>query len=124
MLFCTIGGNTATTAFIALLSLGLFYGFPNKTLHAAAFTILAKTYSNSVLAVFNNRIRIVGGRESLLEEEHQLHISLSPRTATGPTSSSHSQFVKRNSSEADVRADGYVHTDSANLNEQVTFSLP
>lgn len=110
---------------MAIVSLVTFYVFPSKNIHAAAFDILAKTYSNSVMAMFNNRIRITGGRESY-EEGTKLHISLHPQTETGPESmsSSQSQIMKHEPNADGVRAEVYVDTDSVNLNEQVTFILP
>jgi hypothetical protein len=41
----------------------LYYAIPDKAYHACPATILAKLYSNSMLAIFNSRIRIVGGRD-------------------------------------------------------------
>lgn len=41
----------------------LYYAFPHNSYHTCAATILAKLYSNSLLAIFNSRIKIVGGRD-------------------------------------------------------------
>lgn len=110
---------TRHPAVIALLALGLFYGFPDKTMHAAAFNILAKTYSNSVLAIFNNRICIVGGREVLMEEEKKLHISLRPRTEVGPSIDG-SQTAKSELSNTHGREVTFLSKGSDDLTEKVT----
>ena len=41
----------------------MYYAFPHKAFHSCPATILAKLYSNSMLAIFNSRIRIVGSRD-------------------------------------------------------------
>ena len=110
---------TCLPAVIAIVALTLFYSIPNKTMHAAAFNILAKTYSNSVLAIFNSRIQIVGGRE-ITEEEPKAHISLHSKTKTssslGGTQTSKSEAMT-------VRERQEIHLSmSTDSREQVIFS--
>ncbi|GJE98670.1 hypothetical protein PsYK624_149050 [Phanerochaete sordida] len=51
------------TAMAASIDVVLYYAFPHKAFHSCPATILAKLYSNSMLAIFNSRIRIVGSRD-------------------------------------------------------------
>ncbi|KAF9262829.1 hypothetical protein L218DRAFT_840393, partial [Marasmius fiardii PR-910] len=50
------------TAAVATVDLILFLVFPATPYHITAALILAKVYSNSLLVIFNSRVRIVGGR--------------------------------------------------------------
>ncbi|THH31585.1 hypothetical protein EUX98_g2623 [Antrodiella citrinella] len=49
-------------ATFAILDLSLFLAFKTNNYHLAPSIALSKLYSNSLLAVFNARVRIVGGR--------------------------------------------------------------
>lgn len=51
------------TALAASIDIVLYYAFPHKAYHSCPATVLAKLYSNSMLAIFNSRIRIVGSRD-------------------------------------------------------------
>ncbi|EJD00216.1 uncharacterized protein FOMMEDRAFT_22670 [Fomitiporia mediterranea MF3/22] len=53
------GSLTATTAIIDLV---LFLDLPHKAFHGCVALVLAKFYSNSLLVVFNSRLRIANGR--------------------------------------------------------------
>ncbi|EKM52241.1 uncharacterized protein PHACADRAFT_260480 [Phanerochaete carnosa HHB-10118-sp] len=50
------------TALAATIDIILFLAFPHNSYHGCVATTLAKLYSNSLLVLFNSRIRIVGGR--------------------------------------------------------------
>ena len=41
----------------------LYYAVPHRAYHSCPATVLAKLYSNSMLALFNSRLRIVGARD-------------------------------------------------------------
>ncbi|CAL1710561.1 unnamed protein product [Somion occarium] len=51
-----------TCATFAILDLALFLAFQQNNYHLAPSIALSKLYSNSLLVVFNARVRIVGGR--------------------------------------------------------------
>lgn len=51
-------------ALAATIDITLFLAFPNNSYHGCVALTLAKLYSNSLLVIFNSRIRIHGGRNS------------------------------------------------------------
>ncbi|KAJ6580184.1 hypothetical protein DFH09DRAFT_1310126 [Mycena vulgaris] len=52
----------SVTALATLTSLALFYAFPNRSYDFVPAFIIPELYANTILAVLNARIRIVGGR--------------------------------------------------------------
>ncbi|EJD00212.1 uncharacterized protein FOMMEDRAFT_170199 [Fomitiporia mediterranea MF3/22] len=50
------------TATMALVELSLFLAYPDMSYHVCIAVILAKLYSNSLLVVFNSRLRLANGR--------------------------------------------------------------
>ncbi|KAF7377109.1 hypothetical protein MSAN_00129900 [Mycena sanguinolenta] len=50
------------TALMALVHLTLFFAFPGKPYFFTAAAVQSKLYANTVLAVLNSRLQIVGGR--------------------------------------------------------------
>ncbi|GJE98656.1 hypothetical protein PsYK624_148910 [Phanerochaete sordida] len=52
------------TALAATIDLILFLAFPHNSYHGCVALTLAKLYSNSLLVLFNSRMRIVGGRNA------------------------------------------------------------
>ncbi|KAF8062235.1 hypothetical protein FPV67DRAFT_1367335, partial [Lyophyllum atratum] len=58
----TIETGTAT-ALVALTYLFLFFKFPETNYYAVPVLIIAKLYCNTLLVLFNSRMRITGGRE-------------------------------------------------------------
>ncbi|KAJ7908197.1 hypothetical protein B0H13DRAFT_2331600 [Mycena leptocephala] len=50
------------TALIALITLALFYAFPTNTYYEPSAMIIPTLYANTMLAVFNSRFQILGGR--------------------------------------------------------------
>ncbi|EKM52282.1 uncharacterized protein PHACADRAFT_260563 [Phanerochaete carnosa HHB-10118-sp] len=52
------------TAVAATIDIILFLAFPHNSYHGCVALTLAKLYSNSLLVLFNSRIRIVGGRNA------------------------------------------------------------
>ncbi|EKM52239.1 uncharacterized protein PHACADRAFT_148756 [Phanerochaete carnosa HHB-10118-sp] len=55
-------GTGMLTALAATIDLVLFLAFPHRAYHGCIALTLAKLYSNSLLVLFNSRIRIVDGR--------------------------------------------------------------
>ena len=109
------------SAVMAILSLVLYYACPNTPNHVTAATVLAKMYSNSVLAIFNSRIRIIGGREDTEIGPNAL-LTLHPATRR----SSGTNKVVSNISGSDIGAirvqeDIYVHADDIPLKVQVKY---
>ncbi|KAK7023174.1 hypothetical protein R3P38DRAFT_2532364, partial [Favolaschia claudopus] len=50
------------TAAVAFINLALFFSFPSEPYFFTAGVLLPKLYANTMLAVLNSRMRIVGGR--------------------------------------------------------------
>jgi hypothetical protein len=48
---------------MAVVNLGLFIGYQHTNFYTVPILIIAKLYSNTLLVIFNSRMRIVGGRE-------------------------------------------------------------
>ena len=57
------------------MDLALYYAFPLNSYHSCIATILGKLYSNSLLVVFNSRIRISSGRD-WTSETQEIDVSL------------------------------------------------
>jgi len=76
-------------ATFAILDLALFLAFKENNYHLAPSIALSKLYSNSLLAVFNARVRIVGGRNPEASTiDTTTTSSLRQRTARTTTTSS------------------------------------
>jgi len=58
----TIETGTAT-ALVAVINLFLFFGYPDTNYYTVPVMIVAKLYCNTLLVLFNSRMRIAGGRE-------------------------------------------------------------
>jgi hypothetical protein len=54
--------NFRNVALAATVDLILFLAFPHASYHSCVALVLAKLYSNSLLVLFNFRIRILGSR--------------------------------------------------------------
>ena len=72
----------------ASIDIILYYAFPHKAFHSCPATILAKLYSNSMLAIFNSRIRIVGGRNDINGVDSYSSIAPKRRSTSGPHATS------------------------------------
>ena len=72
----------------ATLDLILFLAFPHSAYHACIATTLAKLYSNSLLVLFNSRIRIVGGRNDINGGDSYSSIAPKRRSTSGPHATS------------------------------------
>ena len=72
---------------------------------------MAKCYSNSPLAIFNSRIRVVGGRMS---QEDDMHISLGNFQRETDATGMH---VPSSMTGVQIREDVYVHTDALQLDD-------
>lgn len=57
------------TAVMAIVNLGLFFGFPRTNYYTVPVLIIAKFYCNTLLVLFNSRMRIIGSREELALED-------------------------------------------------------
>ncbi|KAF8176400.1 hypothetical protein K438DRAFT_1846884 [Mycena galopus ATCC 62051] len=72
------------TAAVALVNLALFFAFPNKPYFFAVGALLPKLYANTIFAVLNSRLQILGGRGSTTSEmeiaSHQSIIRQNSRT--------------------------------------------
>ncbi|KLO06629.1 hypothetical protein SCHPADRAFT_683320 [Schizopora paradoxa] len=55
------------TAFSATSAIVLYFAFPHNTYFGTLGLILAKLYSNSLLVIFNSRLRIVDGRSDMTD---------------------------------------------------------
>ncbi|KAJ8083422.1 hypothetical protein AAF712_011876 [Marasmius tenuissimus] len=64
----------ALTAVIAFLDLILFLVYPNRVYHVVCALVLAKLYSNSLLALYNSRIQIPNSRGSRDTPRHNQRV--------------------------------------------------
>lgn len=51
------------TATVATVDIILFLAFPHNNYHTAPALTLAKLYTNTLLLIFNSRMRVIGGRD-------------------------------------------------------------
>ena len=105
---------------MAALSLILYYACPDTPNHVTAATVLAKMYSNSVLAIFNSRIRIIGGRDEY-ENGANVLLSLHPGTQKMSGPNTDSCVTGSQPSAIRIQEDIYVHTDNIPLEMQVRY---
>ncbi|KAJ7660331.1 hypothetical protein DFH06DRAFT_1297123 [Mycena polygramma] len=64
-------------ALCTLITLALFYGIPNRVYYTTLGLIIPALYANSILAVLNSRLQIVGGRgTSLTSTDIRINSSL------------------------------------------------
>ncbi|KAF8182461.1 hypothetical protein K438DRAFT_1975589 [Mycena galopus ATCC 62051] len=52
------------TALVALITLILFFAFPNKSYYTTPVNIVPFAYANTMISVLNSRLQIVGGRST------------------------------------------------------------
>ncbi|OSD00958.1 hypothetical protein PYCCODRAFT_1468921 [Trametes coccinea BRFM310] len=71
------------TALAATIDITLFLAFPHNAYHGTVALTLAKLYSNSLLVLFNSRIRIVGGRGMAVSFHSQSFASVLPKVQRG-----------------------------------------
>ncbi|KAJ6530214.1 hypothetical protein B0H19DRAFT_1192500 [Mycena capillaripes] len=81
------------TAVAALVNLILFFAYPGKTYYATPALNMPKLYSNCIMAVFNARFQIVGGRATYRSTSDYTDVLSAPSyaphaqsTIVGPTS--------------------------------------
>jgi len=77
----TIETGTAT-ALVALTYLFLFFKFPETNYYAVPVLIIAKLYCNTLLVLFNSRMRITGGREEDAVTTTAIDLSTRPQAIT------------------------------------------
>lgn len=58
-----------SAALVAITNLFLFFKYPETNYYTCPVLIIAKLYCNTLLVLFNSRMRITGGRE----EAHATH---------------------------------------------------
>ncbi|KAG6848600.1 hypothetical protein H0H93_015584 [Arthromyces matolae] len=76
--------NLSFAALIAVTNLFLFFKYPDTNYYTVPVLIIAKLYCNTLLVLFNSRMRIVGGREELLNQG---------TNTTSELLNSHPQFI-------------------------------
>lgn len=91
-----------------MLTFILYYTFPSKPYFVAPSVIMAKCYSNSLLAIFNSRIHVIGGRMS---QNDDAHISFGNfQRATDPTDPRAASNMT-----VQIQEEVYVHSDALQL---------
>ena len=103
---------------MALVSLILYYAFPEVPFHTPAAEVLSKLYSNSALAIFNSRIHIVGGREPT-NPSTSMHISISPDAVTPLTRNKIRSKTRRSTPIRFNHESVYAHSGAVQLEEMV-----
>ncbi|KAG7090441.1 hypothetical protein E1B28_009559 [Marasmius oreades] len=69
----------SVTATVATVDLIVFLVFPSATYHMTPTLNIAKVYSNSMMVIFNSRVRMVGGRDQskgIMSFSSQGHLGL------------------------------------------------
>lgn len=77
----TIETGTAT-ALVAVINLFLFFGYSDTNYYTVPVLIIAKLYCNTLLVLFNSRMRIAGGREEDLPTTSTIDLSTRPAAVT------------------------------------------
>lgn len=96
----------------------IYYKF-EEPYYVCPATFLAKIYSNSLMAIFNSRIRIQKGREWYAEEAVNAHISLMPRFQSG--SGGNSARAGSRLTGVHVQEDIWIHSDIGQHSEPVSL---
>ena len=117
---------------IAILVTILYFSSQDKPYYVCAIMVLGKLYSNSLLLLFNNRIRIIGGRGSTRSGSgSNLHISFSGATQRLsseiiPTQPNVCRRIAADQPGAAVyvREEVYVHTNAFEMDERVSRLSP
>ncbi|KAF8886118.1 hypothetical protein BD779DRAFT_1673302 [Infundibulicybe gibba] len=63
LIWLTIGTGSMT-AVVETVAIVLFFAFPHNSYYQTPALVLAKLYSNTLLVVFNSRLRIINGRDA------------------------------------------------------------
>ncbi|KAJ6528750.1 hypothetical protein DFH09DRAFT_1371166 [Mycena vulgaris] len=98
----------SVTALATLTTLALFFAFPNRIYNFVPALMIPTLYTNTVLAVLNARIRIVGGRGTYLSTIDMmvtptfLHTTGTNVEATNGDSAHHIAINPQDSSERDL----------------------
>ncbi|KAJ7258510.1 hypothetical protein C8J57DRAFT_1720674 [Mycena rebaudengoi] len=83
--------TNALTAGVAVVAIGLFWGFPGTALVSVPIALIGKLYTNCLLALFNNRTR----ETSRSTNSHGLvSLRVSPNSALQKTSHAHSKSLQ------------------------------
>ncbi|GLB39817.1 hypothetical protein LshimejAT787_0703270 [Lyophyllum shimeji] len=77
----TIETGTAT-ALVAVINLFLFFRYPDTNYYTVPVLIIAKLYCNTLLVLFNSRMRIAGGREDAPPSTTTFDLSTRPAAIT------------------------------------------
>ncbi|KAJ7202726.1 hypothetical protein C8J57DRAFT_1543050 [Mycena rebaudengoi] len=83
--------TNALTAGVAVVAIGLFWGFPKTALVSVPIAIIGKLYTDCLLALFNNRTR----ETAMSTNSHGLvSLRVSPNSALQKTSHAHSKSLQ------------------------------
>ncbi|KAJ6573097.1 hypothetical protein DFH09DRAFT_1312360 [Mycena vulgaris] len=78
--------TNALTAGVAVVAIGLFWGFPGTALVSVPIAIIGKLYTNCLLALFNNRTRETA---KSMNSHGLMSLRVSPNSALQETSNAH-----------------------------------
>jgi hypothetical protein len=106
------------TALTTIVFFIIYYKF-KEPYYVCPATFLAKIYSNSLMAIFNSRIRVYKGREWYAEEAANVHISLVPRFDNG--SGGNSNRVGSRLTGVHVQEEVWIHSDIGERSEPVSL---
>jgi len=84
------------SATIALITLILVTGFPDRDYYAAVSLIIPKSYANTLLVILNSRFRTIGGRDAE-EDSNIMSIDLSPHSRDSKRFSAYSGIANLDS---------------------------
>ncbi|KAJ6580119.1 hypothetical protein DFH09DRAFT_1310066 [Mycena vulgaris] len=98
----------SVTALVTLTALALFYAFPNRNYDLVPGLIIPTLYANTILAILNARIRIVGGRGTYVSSMDMMvtptfiHTTGTNAVATNGGSAHRISIAPQDSSERDL----------------------
>ena len=105
------------TAVTTLIHVILYFTFPTKPYHATPSTIVTKLYSNSMMVIFNSRIRVVGGRDD--RSDLRLPISFGGKGQVGHSATLEARAAAELGT-VHVQEEVWVHSDTVEMKAQVS----
>ncbi|KAH0578509.1 hypothetical protein H2248_003650 [Termitomyces sp. 'cryptogamus'] len=119
----TIETGTAT-ALVAVTNLLLFFKYPQTNYYTCPVLIIAKLYCNTLLVLFNSRMRITGGREEARHTTHTTTDILHTQSHHVAFSRSPSMYLQeRRSSRKDTHDSEFGEGASPKSGVQVTTDI-
>lgn len=117
-------------AAVATVDIILFLSFPHNNYHTTPALTLAKLYTNTLVLIFNSRMRIVGGRDTIQSGDIMaLKTSRSSRfnpatlaTSTGAISAIHVN-TGQVATEINVQKDTFIDRSDADIPVRACPSL-